>query len=384
MQNKKIAHITTVHSPFDVRIFHKECRTLTKEGYKVYLIAQHDKEETVEGVNIIPIPKIKNRVERTTLLPIVALIKALKLRVEIYHFHDPELLPVGVLLKILTGKKVIYDVHEDYSKQILSKHYIPEIFRESIAYIVNMLEHFSSLFFDGIVTATDDILTNFSYHKNAISVKNFPAIEDMPSVKRIDNNRKDTINLIYTGGITETRGIVRMVEALEFVESNKQVRLILCGKFDPPDLEPRVRSLKGFEKVQYLGWVDFRNILEFLTKSDIGMVCLHPILNYLTSLPIKLFEYMLAGLPVIASNFPLWKEIVEGNNCGICVDPLDPKEIAKAIKYLIDHPDEARQMGENGRKAVLEEYNWEKEGEKLIELYEKLLGERKIGKQGGD
>jgi glycosyltransferase involved in cell wall biosynthesis len=372
----KVCHITTVHPPFDVRIFLKECKTLAKAGYEVYLIAQHDKEEIVDGVHIIPIPKAKNRTQRIILLSIKALRSALKLKAEVYHFHDPELLPVGVLLKLLTGKKVIYDVHEDYSKQIFSKYYIPRILRKSISYLIKMLEYISSLFFDGIVTATDDILRNFSYHKKAICVKNFPIIENIQSIIKIDNDEKNFFNLIYVGGIAEKRGIIQMVEALDLVASNKKVKLVLCGEFDPPDLEVKVRSLKGFEKVQYLGWVDFRRIPELFIKADVGIVCLHPILNFITGLPIKLFEYMLAGLPVIASNFPLWKEIVEGNNCGICVNPLDPKGIAEAIKYLIEHPDEARKMGENGRKAVLEKYNWEKESEKLLDLYKGILNKR--------
>lgn len=372
----KVCHITTVHPPFDVRIFHKECKTLAKAGYEVYLIAQHDKEEMVDGVYIIPLPKVKNRFQRILLLPIRALNIALRLKAHVYHFHDPELLPVGVLLKLLTGKKVVYDVHEDYSKQILSKYYISRILRRSISYLIKMLEHISSLFFDGIVTATDDILRNFSYHKKAISIKNFPIIENFSDTKKVNGGRKDVFNLIYIGGLTEERGIIEVVRALEFVNSKKQLKLILCGEFTPPDLEVRVRSLKGFEKVKYLRWVDHKKIPEFLNKADAGIVCLHPIPNYLTSLPIKLFEYMLAGLPVIASNFPLWKEIIEGNNCGICVDPLDPKEIAEAIKYLIDHPDEARQMGENGRKAVLEKYNWENESKKLLKLYGELLNDK--------
>jgi len=373
---KKVCHITTVHPPFDVRIFHKECKTLAKAGYEVYLIAQHDKEETVDGVHIIPIPNTRNRFQRILLLPIRALNIALNLKADVYHFHDPELLPMGILLKLLSRKKVIYDVHEDYSKQILSKPYIPRILRKSIAYVVKTLEYISSLFFDGIITATDDILRNFSYHKKAICVKNFPIIENIQSIIKIDNDEKNFFNLIYVGGIAEKRGIIQMVEALDLVASNKKVKLVLCGEFDPPDLEVKVRSLKGFEKVEYLGWVDHKKIPELFIKADVGIVCLHPILNFITGLPIKLFEYMLAGLPVIASNFPLWKEIVEGNNCGICVNPLDPKDIAEAIKYLIEHPDEARKMGENGRKAVLEKYNWEKEGEKLLDLYKGILNKR--------
>ncbi|MBE3128509.1 MAG: glycosyltransferase family 4 protein, partial [Actinobacteria bacterium] len=268
---------------------------------------------------------------------------------------------------------VIYDVHEDYGKQILSKPYIPKSVRKVISSLIKVLEYISPRFFDSIITTTDDILRNFVYHKRAISVRNFPIVAYFPNPARFDRESKDAFNLIYVGGLTEIRGIVQIVQALELVDSNKQLKLIMYGKFDPPEFELEVRSLKEFERVEYLGWVEPEKIPELLTKVDVGIVVLHPISNYLTSLPIKLFEYMSAGLPVVASNFSLWKEIVDGNCCGICVDPLKPKEIAEAIEYLMGHPEEARKMGENGRKAVLEKYNWENESKKLLKLYEEIL-----------
>lgn len=300
--------------------------------------------------------------------------KALKVKADVYHFHDPELIHIGVLLKLFTRKKVIYDVHEDYGKQILSKPYIPKSVRKVISSLIKALEYISSMFFDGIITATDDILRNFAYHKRAISIKNFSIIANFSNTTRIDNDNKNIFKLIYVGGLTEVRGIVQTVQALEFINSNKQVKLILCGKFNPPDLEIRVRNLKGFEKVEYLGWVDSERVPELLSKANVGIVVFLLAPNHIDAMPNKLFEYSAAGLPVIASNFPLWKEIVEGNGCGICVDPLKPEEIAKAAEYLIEHPDEARKMEENGRRAVLEKYNWEKESKKLLKLYEEVIG----------
>jgi len=250
---------------------------------------------------------------------------------------------------------------------------LPKIIRNAIAYLTKIIEYISSFFFDVIITATDDILKNFSHHKKAVSIRNFPVSSTYLYVKKLNDNERDIFNLIYIGGLTEIRGITQIIKALEFIDSNRQFKLVLCGKFYPTGYEKELRNLEGFTKVKYLGWIDHSDIPKLIKRFSAGIVCLYPISNYLTSLPVKLFEYMAAGLPVIASNFPLWKEIIEGKKCGICVDPLKPEDIAKAIKYLMDHPRIRKEMGENGRKAILEKYNWEKESKSLLNFYESLF-----------
>ena len=373
MKTNKICHITTAHQPFDDRIFHKECKTLAKNGYRVFLIAQHNNCEVIEGVHIIPLPIAKNRMQRITIFPIKALLKAIKLKADIYHFHDPELIPIGVILKLIKRKIVIYDVHENYSKQILSKNYLPKKYRKIMSKIYKNIEFYSSLLFNGIITATDDILSNFYYHNNAVSARNFPILGYLPSRNKFKKEKHDEFIIIYEGGIFEERGIIQTINALELIDIPYKVQLYLYGKFDPPELERKAKNLKGFKKVIYKGYVEYRKIPLILEKADAGIACLLPLPNYFAAFPNKLGEYMMAGIPVIASNFPLWKEIVEGNECGICVDPTKPEEIARAVKYLIDYPEESRRMGENGRKAVLEKYNWEIESKKLLKLYNKLL-----------
>jgi len=375
----KVCHITTVHSPFDVRIFHKECKTLTKAGYEVFLIAQHDKEEIVDGVHIIPIPKARNRIQRITLLSIKALSNTLKLKADVYHFHDPELLPVGILLKLLTGKKVIYDVHENVPKQILNKAWIPLRSNKIISIIYRILEKFSLVFIDFIVIAEDSYIENYDDIKNIEKIRNYPLLVHVNNVNKKEKFLTEKWGIIYVGGITKLRGVFELIEAVKILKTDKHYNILLklVGPFYPSQLLKEVTNLiKEYEildNIEIFGEIPHSKVFNVLSDSQIGIAILHPDPNYVDSIPTKLFEYMLAGLPVIASNFPLWKEIVEGNNCGICVDPLDPKEIAKAIKYLIDHPDEARKMGENGRKAVLEKYNWENESKKLLKLYGELL-----------
>ncbi len=367
----KVVHLTTVHPPFDTRIFHKEAKTLARAGYVVTLIAQHERDEVVDGVRIIALPNPRNRLTRIFGLTWRVFRLALRERANVYHFHDPELLAIGVLLKFFTRAKVIYDVHEDVPQQILTKHWLPTIVRRPIAWLFERWEKFVSRFFDAVVVATEGIAEKFQKF-NSVVIHNYPDLKMLPSPSAASRESKEKV-LVYVGGISRIRGALEMVRALEYLDSSWDVRLDLIGKFEPPELEKELQALPAYRQVCFLGWLQPEDVYAHLTKADIGLVCLHPEPRFVVAWPVKLFEYMAAGLPVVASNFPLWKEIVEGNRCGLTVDPLDPKAIAQAIEYLLTHPEEARRMGENGRRAVLEKYNWEREGEKLLKLYEELL-----------
>lgn len=365
---KRICILTSVHPPFDTRIFHKQAKTLAQAGYDVTLIAQHDRDEVVDGIKLMALPKPKNRFWR--MLGTWRIFRlALRQKADIYHFHDPELLPAGLLLKLLTNGKVIYDVHEDVPEDILMKRWLPAGIRKPISYIFGVVEKMMASQLDHVITSTDYIAEQFKGTTRVTAIKNYPISYEFKLTPR---HIFAQVTLIYVGGLCEDRGISETVKALAYLNAVKDVRLRLYGKFEPESYQEVVRRFKEFDRVDYMGWVKPEILWSNMCKATIGLLCLHPVPTFIESLPIKLFEYMAAGLPVIASNFPLWKEIVEGNNCGLTVDPLDPAEIAKAIEYLIEHPDEAKKMGENGRKAVLEKYNWETESRKLITLYELL------------
>jgi glycosyltransferase involved in cell wall biosynthesis len=171
----------------------------------------------------------------------------------------------------------------------------------------------------------------------------------------------------YVGGIEAIRGIRELVRACALLQS--PARLVLAGRFSEPALEAEVAAYPGWERVTAHGQLDRDEVRQVLARAVAGLVTLHPVANYLEAQPVKMFEYMAAGIPVIASRFPLFYDIVEGSHCGLCVDPADPLAIAGAIDYLVTHPDMAQTMGENGRKAVLEKYNWSGQATKLTDFY---------------
>jgi len=364
----KIVQITTVHHAFDIRIFRKECITLARACHNVILIAPHEKNEIVDGVRIVALSKPKNRLSRIFGLTWRALSLARAEHADVYHFHDPELLLIGLLLKVFTKGKVIYDVHEDHPQEILTKDWIPTFLRFPIFVIFSKIEMFAARFFDQVVVVTERIAENFAQF-NPIIIHNYPDLKILPiPSERIRKDKEKTF--VFIGGISKLRGALEMVLAFECLDPALDGRLDLMGRFEPKNLEAVLQDLPGYDHVRFLGRLAWAEAWKKAQDAIAGLVLYHPVPNHIESQPNKIFEYMAAGLPVIASNFPLWKEIIEGSHCGLTVDPLKPKQIADAIEYLIMHPDEGRKMGENGNQAVREKYNWGREGEKLVRLYE--------------
>lgn len=364
-----ITHISTVHPAFDVRIFHKECRSLINHGFKVNLIISHNKEETIDGIHIIPLPFFERRIKRILIKPILAFIYALKLRSNLYHFHDPELMPVGIMLKLF-GKKVIYDVHEDVPSQIMDKHWILPHLRYFVSTIVKAIEKFGCLFFDGIVTATPYVKNKFlKMNKNTIDINNYPLMIEFAGLK-LDGKSKDKKEKIicYIGAITKARGIVELIKAVEGTD----IKLYLAGTIAPRSLLESLKKEEGWKNVTYFGQVNRNKAFSILRKAQIGICLFHPIANHLNCLPNKLFEYMAASRPIVASSIPYWKKLLGGLESISFVDPLNPEKIRSAIQALISDQEKCHSMGQNGLKAVKEIYNWESEEKKLIDFYKSL------------
>ena len=365
----KICHISTLHSREDTRIFNKELQTLSEEFEAYYIVADGQGSSTVEKVKIVDVGQRSSlRLVRSFVSTNRAFKKAVEIDAFIYHIHDPELFSIGIKLKKL-NKTVIFDSHEDLPEQIITKEYIPKFLRKSVSNFIKKYESRVAHKFDAVVAATPIIQQKFElYGVRAISVCNFPLISGMPEKKA--NLFEGDFTLTYVGGISEGRGILTILDVIEELSC----KLNLAGKFFNKKIESQVKSHPAWDKhVVWHGYIKSSEFSSVLAKSNVGLVLLKPFKSYQEALPVKMFEYMNAGIPIIASNFKLWKQIMKESNCGVCVDPNNNYEIISAIKEFICDPRMTSELGANGRNAVLSKYNWNIEKAKLIELYKSLI-----------
>ena len=336
-----VCHISTVHSAFDDRIFYKECVSLSKAGYEVTLVINHDKDERVKGVNIKALKPTSSRLKRIFIKPFKAAFKVLKSKPKVIHLHDPELLPLGVLFAVL-GKKVVYDMHELVYHQIADKSWIGfPLVRKLISKVYFFIEKISITLFSRVILAED----GYKHYK-------------------VTNNKI----VIYAGGLTVIRGIKEVIQAVNKLDG---VELWLLGSWENERYQKESMNEDKNNVVNYIGQVRMEDVYAYMKVADIGIANLYHLENYLTSLPVKAFEYMACRLPIIMSDFPFWKNVF--SECALFVDPKNPTEISEKIKYLISRPELAQIMADKSYKLVYEKYSWEQESNKLVELYQKML-----------
>lgn len=366
----RVCHFTSVHTAKDGRIFHKECRSLAKAGYEVYLVAPNAQDEEVDGVHIVGVEvKSTGRLGRILRTGKAVYKKALALNADIYHFHDPELLRFALRLK-RKGKKVVFDSHEFYGFQIREKEYLPKFIRNVVADIYMWYEAYVCRRIDAVVQVCtiegkdyfQDRCRRSIFVTNASDISNFKPDYEVPFEKR------DKVVLV--GALTKLRGVTFLVEATRYTST----KLTLVGKFSPDEYETEIKNMPEYHNVEHLGVVENQKLPGILNQALAGIATLLNVGQYykIDVLPTKVYEYMAMGLPVIMSNSPYNIKLNALYQFGVCVNPAEPDEIADAINYLREHPDMAEMMGRKGRSAAEKHLNWKIEEKNLLELYVSL------------
>lgn len=365
---KKIAVFTTVHKVYDARIYHKEIKALKKD-YNIFYYNPYIENKFQDEKNIffVKLKRRNNRFFRIIFSPLDAFLQLIKTEMEIYHFHDPELLVTGIFLKIF-GKKVIYDSHENNYGLIMEKTYIkPFPLKFLIAKSVRLFELFSSYFFDGVIVARPD-LKKFYKNKNILVFRNFPDIDI-----KIENNKIKKVTekpiIVYSGGLTYIRGILQLIDAVELLDG--KVELHLLGEWQDKGLKEDCEKRKGYRFTKYLGNFPYGEHFKYIKNSDIGIIPFLPARNHMTTLPNKPFEYFLCKVPVLMSNFPYWKSTFK--NLAIFFDPLSPNNIKDIILYILENKDISNKLVENAFNKLQTEFNWNKEKEKLENFYKNII-----------
>jgi len=359
---QRICHLTSVHLDGDIRIFHKMAKTMTPY-FDMHIVVPNTESRIQNGVHIHSFSaetQVRSKRIKHTVNDVLKV--GLSVQADIYHLHDPELLRIAPKLQ-QTGAKVIFDSHEDVPKQIMDKFWIPWVFRKLISLVYTQYEKRSVRRLNGIISVTPGICARFSKMNQKVAlVRNFPLQAEFPLP---DWSQKNSKHFCYIGGLYESRGIREVVVAMKDLDAV----LHLAGTFDDPLLQAELESSKAWRNVRFYGQVGREKIQEILQQCSVGIVTLHPTPSYKEAYPIKMFEYLAAGCAVLASDFPLYRSLLEGAPCGRFVDPQNEAEIAHVLHEFSAQSEATSKMGQLGRRLFEAKYNWEIEAQKLREFY---------------
>lgn len=357
----RVCMVTSVHKHDDVRIYHKEAKALADAGHEVTILSPDYSGTDRRGIRFIGARIPGSRTRRMLCSNQEMLRCARRIDADIYHIHDPELLPSALALK-KTGKRVVYDAHEDVPRQLLSKNWIPRHVRGPAAYIAERYEVAAAGRLDLVVGATRHISRRFH---NSVTVHNYPDPAEFAEIPALAPAASQSF--CYAGALTENRGILTACRAVQGTEG----RLLLAGEFENAGLRERILGQGAGGKIFYHGCLGRRDVVRLMSGCLAGLLVLEPTPAYQMSMPIKLFEYLLAGIPVIASDFPFWRRLI-GEECAVFVPPGDPAALSAVMNWMIKNPERARAMGEKGREIVLKRFVFEKEKKALLSAYERL------------
>ncbi len=366
----KVCNLTSVHSRYDIRIFHKQCWAQSLRGEAHLIVADGQKDEIKDNIHIHGVKKYKNRFLRMILAVFAVYKRAKTIKADVYILHDPELLTIALLLK-KTGAKVFFDSHECYTEALLDSYWIPPFLRKHVVKIYRYIESLILSRLDGVIAATKhigDVLSE--YNKNIFVLHNYALLKEFADCTEPDIEHSN--HILYCGGISQERNIINIVKALSLCRND--IKLILCGTFSSEALLKQCQQLSGWSQVEYKGQVSRQQLHSLAQKCFCGVCVLQANPAHKYALGLKIFEYPGMHLPLVASNFDLWKKIIGNENkpFGVFINPANPQEIADAIDKFYENKALTKQLGQNGRKAVETKYNFELEKEKYLNFLEKF------------
>lgn len=366
-RKSKVFIFTSVHPWNDVRIFYKQAISLSKE-YSVEIHAPATfAHKTLRGINIYGLPiwtKKSDRIKTSWLL----LKRILRSPADVFHFHDPELIILGLLIKLFGLGKVIYDIHENNNQLIRERLWIPSYLRVPLLVFNSFMERLAIACFDKIIIAEDSYMSFI--HGQPEIIHNYP----LPNSR--SSKQEKSIDAIYLGGVMEERGIFELLAiAREVIKEYPMFKMKIIGPI-AENIEGKIRQLTDRWNLQnsltLTGRMDYESAMEELSHAKIGLVILHPIKNYTQSLPTKIFEYMSYGIPYLATNIPYWMRFFKGDQAGYFVNNEDIKYAASKIVELLNNHELRTNLGEKGKSLVKMKYGWSAEEKILLSLYQKL------------
>lgn len=381
----KVCMITTDHSPFDDRIFYKEALSLKNAGYEVSVIGRTSSNlhKSVHGIEVIGLKKGKGIKSNPIHWRVLAK-ESSRVDASVYHCHEPESFLVALYLRLFKGKKIVYDVHE-YYEDVVELVGLP--LKTFLVFMLYVVEPLFCRYTSAIITADEGIAQRYrKYSDNVAPIFNFPTTEIFnhsdDDYEGIKEKYANNFLVIYVGGLSEERGILDAIKAVHRASAeHPRIKLLLIGSFMSKDFEETcvqyVRLNELQDNVEFLGYMPHDDVPKYIKASDVGIALFHPTKRFMkTSYPIKLFEYMICGKPVIVSDFPAMKKVVDDAKCGMFVDPTNIDEISRTVLYAAGHLEDLEAMGDRGKKAIKEKYNWRTMEKLLLDVYKKICPKR--------
>ncbi len=372
MKSKKKVCLIHKVSTLDPRSYYKEGRTLLNSGYDVCIIGLYDKERLVDGIRVSGFKAPAGRFFRFVITNLLMFTRALKEKADVYHFHDLDFVPWALFLKLMTGAKIIYDIHEAHPEYILIKSYLPKYSRKTIALLVYIMEQISAKFFDAIVPNDNYIAKGFKHKRNVV-VFNFPTLDFFKINDDIPwGSRK--YDLFYHGTLPKYHfeAMMNIAERLNSEDIKNLWGIVTNDKSTVVWAGGEIKRRGLNDNFVFLPYADYLSVSRYLRDARIGIIPLPPYRKFMKNIPLKMFEFMGCGMPMVLSDLPPSRQFINGENCAFAVKPDNFDEYAKAIMQLLGDPKKALEMGHNGKRLVFERFNWNTEADKLLKLYGEL------------